>query len=91
MTLNAVKCCRSAEVDRDDDPDERLENQQELALLNEVGLARLVDQLGDLEHGRMHRHVLQLAVDHEAKEQAEHRDDEARVEQRVAVDAAKKR
>ena len=33
-TLSAGKCCSDAEVERDDDADEHLENQQELALLD---------------------------------------------------------
>ena len=77
-----------AEVERDDGADEQPENQQELALLNQVGLARLVDELGDLAHRRMHRHVLQLRVDDQAEEQPERADDQAAEQQRVAVDAA---
>ena len=50
-----------AEVERDDGADEELEDQQELALLDQVGLARLVDELGDLEHRLVHRQVLELA------------------------------
>ena len=37
-----------AEVERDDGADEEPQNHQELALLNQVGLAGLVDELGNL-------------------------------------------
>ncbi len=47
----------------------------------EVGLAGLVDQLGDLAHRPVDRQVLELHVDHQAEEQAEHADDEAAQEQ----------
>ena len=61
--------------------------QDELALRDQVRLAGLVDQLGDLEHRLVHGQVLQLPVDHQAEEQAEHADDEAAHEQRAAVHA----
>ena len=75
-----------AEVERDDDADEDLEDQQELALLDEVGLAGLVDELGDLEHRLMDRQVLELRADHEAEQEAQGADDQAAQQQRVAVD-----
>ena len=61
-TLISREVQQHAEVERDDDADEELEDQQELALLDEVGLAGLVDQLGDLEHRLVDRQVLQLRV-----------------------------
>ena len=42
--------------------DEELEDQQELALLNQVGLARLVDELGDVGHRLVDRQVLDRVV-----------------------------
>ena len=42
------------------DGDEDLEDQDELALRDQIGLAGLVNQLGDLEHRPVHRQVLQL-------------------------------
>ena len=66
-TFDGRKVLQRAEVERDDDADEELQDQQELALLHEVGLARLVDQLRDLEHRLMHRQVLELAVDDRPK------------------------
>jgi cobyrinic acid a,c-diamide synthase len=35
-----------------------LEQRQEFPLLHEVGLARFVDKIGDLTHGRMNGHVV---------------------------------
>ena len=52
------------EVGDDDRADEDLEDQEELALLNQVGLARLVDQLGDVGHRAMHRQLLTPAYVH---------------------------
>ena len=68
----------SAEVGDDDRADEELEDQQELALLNQVGLARLVDQLGDVGHRPVHRQALDAGVGPRAEEQAEHADHQAR-------------
>ena len=82
-----LEVLQEAEVDDDDDPDEQLEDRQELALLQQVGLAGLVDQLGDLAHRAVHRQGLQLLVDHQAEDQAEQADAEPEHEQRPAVDA----
>src|SRR5262245_53243603 len=79
-----------AEIEGDDDADERLENEQELALLHEVRLARLVDELGDLAHRRVDRQIAELVVDHQAEEQSERRDRQTGKEQRVSVDASEK-
>src|SRR5690349_24020573 len=49
-----------AEVEDDDDGDEDFEDGEELALRDEIGLARLVDQLGDLPHRFVHGEVLEL-------------------------------
>ena len=59
-------------------PMKHLENEQELALLNQVGLARLVNQLGDVGHRAMHRQALHVRVRPGAEQQAEHADHEAR-------------
>ena len=55
-----LEVLQEAEVDDDDRADEDLQDQQELALLDQVRLAGLVDQLGDLAHRRVHRQGLQL-------------------------------
>src|SRR5581483_10695859 len=80
-----------SEVDDHDDADEDLEQQDELALRLQIGLARLVDELGDLLHRAMNREILELDVDDGAEEQAEHADDEAEGQQRLAIDSAEKR
>ncbi len=76
-----------AEVEDHDDADEDLEQEDELALGHEVGLARLVNQLGDLEHRRVHRHVAQPPEDRHAEHQTEHADQKAAHQQRATVDA----
>src|SRR2546421_413014 len=48
------------EVVRDGDGDERKQHQQELALLDEVGLASLVDGLGNAEHRVVRRQLVNL-------------------------------
>ena len=75
------------EVDEDDGPDEQLEDHQELALLDQVGLAGLVDQLRDLPHRLVDGHVLQLRVDHQPEAKAQRGDHEADHEQRAPVGA----
>ena len=75
------------EVEHDDGADEDFQEQDELALGDEIRLAGLVDQLGDLEHGLVHGQVLQLGVDDEAEEQAEDADAQAALQQRPAAHA----
>ena len=77
ITLAEVVAAQGAEVDEHDDADEELEQEDELALRDEVGLAGLVDQLGDLAHRAVDRQVLELRVHHQAEEQAEDADDQA--------------
>ena len=45
-------------VNHHDDADEDLENEDELALCNQIGLAGLVDQLGNFTHGFVNRQIL---------------------------------
>ena len=54
-----------------------------LPCVMQVGLAGLVDQLGDLEHRAVHGQVLELHVDPEAEEQAEDADADSDREERV--------
>ena len=86
-TFRRREVLQEPEVERDDDADEQLEDQQELALLHEVGLAGLVDQLRDLPHRLVHHHVLELRVDHQAEGEPERADHQAGEQQRVTVDA----
>ncbi len=64
------------EVDRDDGADEKPQNKEKAALRGEIGLARLVNQLGDLPHRPMHGEIAQLGVLRETEEQAERTDHE---------------
>ena len=59
------------EVGDHDGADEDLEDEQELALLHEVGLAGLVDQLRDVGHRLVHRQVLQVRIHREPKQEAQ--------------------
>ena len=78
-----------SEVRQDDDRDERPQDHQELALRDQVGLAGFVDQVGDVAHGLVDRHVLELQADRQAEDQAEGAEDEADGQQLVAVHAEK--
>ena len=66
-----------AEVERDDRPNEDLENEDELALRDQIRLAGLVNQLGDLAHRFVDGHALELPVEHEAEQKSERADDES--------------
>ncbi len=76
------------EVDKDHRGDERPQDHQEAALLLEVGLAGLVDELGDLAHGLVHRQALELDVAGQAEREAAEADHEADEQQPAAVDHA---
>ncbi len=74
-----------SEVSQDDDRDERPQDHQELALGDQVGLAGFVDQVGDVAHGAMDRHLLELEANRQPKEQSKGAEDEADGEQLVPV------
>ena len=76
------------EIQHDDDGDEDLENGEELALRDQIGLAGLVNQLRDLAHRPVHRQVLQLVEDDQTEQHAQRRHAEADHEQHSAVVAA---
>src|SRR6266566_6356236 len=80
-----------AEVQRHDRADKEPQNQQEPTLGEQIGLAGLVDQLGDLAHGAMHGEVAQLRVLRETKEQPQGADDQAPQQQCAAADPAEER
>ena len=66
--------------------DEHPEHQDELALREQIGLARLVNQLGHFAHRLVHRQVLELGERHQPEEQAERADHQAAHQQRAPVD-----
>ena len=76
-----------AEVEDDDEPDEDLEDQDELALRHQIRLARLVDQLRDLPHGRVHGQVLDAPEDDEPEDQPQDAHDQPAEEERPPVHA----
>ena len=78
-----------AVVGRDNDRDENPEQCDELALGHQIGLAGLVDQLGDVAHRLMNRHILQLPIDHQAEEQAAGAEEQSDHQQGMTVNAEK--
>ena len=89
--VTAVGCDRGedAEVKNDDYGDEEPQKDEEFALREEVGLAGLVDQLGNVAHGLVYGHAFEAAVDGQAEDQAEDAEDDAEEKQLVAVDSEK--
>ena len=61
---------QDAEIQHYHHGNEQLEQQKKLALGNQVSLACLVDQLGDLAHCAMNRQILQPCVNHHAEYQS---------------------
>ena len=84
-TLSARHVPQPAEVDDDDGADEELEQQDELALGDQVGLAGLVDQLRDLAHRAVHGHVLELVVGHDPEHETQNAHHQPAEEERVTV------
>jgi hypothetical protein len=78
-----------AEVHEHDGPDEDPEEDQELALLEEIGLAGLVDQLRDLGHGLMDRETPDSGVGGDPEHHAQDADDEPEQEKVVPVQPAR--
>ena len=75
-----------AEVHDDDDRDECPQQHQELALRDQIGLAGLVNQFGDLAHGAMHGQVLQLHVNRQAEAEPESAKQKADQQEPMAID-----
>ncbi len=78
-----------AEIEHDDHGDEALQQQQELALGDQIGFAGFIDQLGNLAHGAVHGQILQPLIDGQAEDQAENTKQDAKEQQLMAVDAKK--
>ncbi len=76
-----------AEVDGGDGPDEEPQDHDEAPLRDEVGLAGLVDQLGDFAHRAVDGQVLELRVNPHPEAEAERADDDAEHEEGAPVDA----
>ncbi len=76
-----------SEVGQDHHRDERPQDHEELALGNHVGLAGLIDQLGNLAHGAVYRQVLELHVNGESEEQSEAAEDNSDQQNVVAIHA----
>ena len=88
--LRHVHLLDPTEVGNDDDRDERLQDQQELALREHVGLAGLVNQLADLGHRAVDRQAANPSLDDRAEHQTANADEQAPSEQGPARDAADK-
>ena len=71
---SACVAAEEPEVHDHDGRDEDPQDQDELALGEQVGLARLVDQVRDLEHRPVHRQLLELHVDDQPEHDAQRRD-----------------
>jgi hypothetical protein len=81
---------KPSEVNGDDRSDEQPEHQEELALLLQVGLTRLVNQLGDLPHRAVHGQSLELSINEHPEEEPERRYENTRQEQCVPVEPKKR-
>ncbi len=78
-----------SEVGQNDDRDEGPQDHQEFALSDQIGFAGFVDQVGNVAHGFMDRHFLELKADRQPEQQAEGAEDQADGQQLVAVHAEK--
>src|SRR4029077_4240681 len=78
-----------AEVEHDDHGDEGLEQDQKLALRDQIGFAGVIDQLGNLAHGAVHRQILQALIDGQTKNQPEDAKKNPEKEELMTIDAEK--
>jgi len=88
--LRRVEVPQPPEVHHHDDADERFQDEDELALGDEVRLAGLVDELRDLLHRAMHGHPLDLLVDDQAEHQPGQANQQAAQQQAVTRDTPEK-
>src|SRR4029077_15407198 len=84
-----LKFQQYTEVEQDDDRDEHPQQHQEFALSDQVSLAGLVNQFGNLEHGAMYRQILQPSVDRQAESQTEQTEKNSNRQQAMTVHAEK--
>src|SRR5205823_12622550 len=75
---------QKSEVAENHHRDEGPQDEDELSLRHQIGLAGLVDQLGNLTHGLVDRKVLQVQINSQSKEQPQEAEDQADKEQVVA-------
>src|SRR6202035_4968526 len=75
--LGGLEVPQPPEVDDHDGADEGLQDEDELALRHEIGLAGLEDELRDLPHRAVDGQVLQLHVGRQAEEHLQQADEEA--------------
>ena len=78
-----------AEIQHDNDGDERFQQQQEFSLRDQVSLAGLVNQFGDFPHRAMHRQILQPPVNGQTENQPEYAEQNSVGQQPVAVNSQK--
>ncbi len=71
------------EIRDDDRADQHPQDGEKLSLRDEVGLARFVDQLGNLEHGRVNGHLTHPDEQVEAEGEPQQADREAAEQKRV--------
>ncbi len=77
-----------AEVHHHDDANENFEEQDELALSHQIGLARGVNQLGNFEHRSMHRQILELHVLPKPEDQPEDTNHQSPHQNATAIDSS---
>ncbi len=77
-----------AKVSGNDDRNEDPQQQNELALRDQIGLAGFVNQFRDFPHRAMHRQVLQAHVNRHAKSEPEQAEQNSDQQQLVTVDGA---
>src|SRR5437588_454613 len=78
---------QKAEVAEDHHRDESPQNQNELSLRHQIGLAGLVDQLRDIAHGLVDGKVLQIQINSQSKHQSGKAERQANQKQVVAIHA----
>ena len=79
---------KHTKVEHNNGGDERFQNQNELALRNQVGLASLVNQLRDFSHRLVHRQVLQVHEDCQSEPQTEQANHDSAQQQPMPIHAA---
>ena len=84
--VSATDRIQESEVDDHRTGDQEPQERQELALLREVTLAGLPDNVGDVAHGRMHRQCVHLDVLDDSEQGSDQRDHKTRIHERGAHD-----
>ena len=78
-----------AEIEHDDHGDECFEQEQELALSDQIGFTGFIDEFRNFAHGAVHGEIFQPLINRQAEDQPENAKKNPEEQELMAVDIEK--